>query len=194
MAKKKTESKKTSKKPFKMPSFKLSSQQKLVAGSFLAIFGILLFIAFVSFFFTGEADQSSISNFASRETISKNWLSKSGAWLSDFFIHRGFGISSFIFSVLIFLSGVYVLMDIDKTKLRKHWFWGLLVMIWLSTFFGFFVDLNDNLGGAIGFEINTYLQDYIGAIGTSLTLLFFLITYLAIGKYTSVRSDIIIFL
>ncbi|PKQ45552.1 DNA translocase FtsK [Confluentibacter flavum] len=180
MAKKKTETKKTPKKPYKMPSFKLSSQQKLVLGSFLAIFGILLFIAFVSFFFTGEADQSSLSNFASRDTVSKNWLSKSGAWLSDFFIHRGFGISSFIFSVLIFLSGLYVLMDIDKAKLRKHWFWGLIVIIWLSVFFGFFVSLNDNLGGAIGFELNSYLQDYIGIIGTILVLLFCLIAYLAI--------------
>lgn len=180
MAKKKTETKKAPKKPFKMPSFKLSSQQKLVAGSFLAIFGVLLFIAFISFFFTGEADQSSLSDFASRETVSKNWLSKSGAWLSDFFIHRGFGVSSFIFSVLIFISGIYILMDIDKTKLRKNWFWGLLVIIWLSTFFGFFVNINDNLGGTIGFEINSYLQDYIGFIGTTLLLLFCLITYLAI--------------
>src|SRR5690606_25299629 len=180
MAKKKTETKKAPKKPFKMPSFKLSSQQKLVFGSFLVIFGILLFIAFISFFFTGEADQSSLVDFTSRQTPSKNWLSKSGAWLSDFFIHRGFGASSIILSVLIFLSGVFVLMDIEKSKLRKHWFWGLLVMIWLSTFFGFFVNINDNLGGAIGFEINSYLQDYIGIIGTALLLLFGLITYLAI--------------
>jgi S-DNA-T family DNA segregation ATPase FtsK/SpoIIIE len=180
MAKKKTETKRAPKKPFKMPSFKLSSQQKLVAGSFLAIFGVLLFIAFISFFFTGEADQSSLSDFASRDTVSKNWLSKSGAWLSDFFIHRGFGVSSFILSVLIFISGLYILMDIDKTKLRKNWFWGLLVIIWLSTFFGFFVNINDNLGGTIGFEINSYLQDYIGFIGTTLLLLFCLITYLAI--------------
>jgi S-DNA-T family DNA segregation ATPase FtsK/SpoIIIE len=180
MAKKKTETKRAPKKPFKMPSFKLSSQQKLVAGSFLAIFGVLLFIAFISFFFTGEADQSSLSDFASRDTVSKNWLSKSGAWLSDFFIHRGFGVSSFILSVLIFISGLYILMDIDKAKLRKNWFWGLLVMIWISTFFGFFVNINDNLGGTIGFEINSYLQDYIGFIGTALLLLFCLITYLAI--------------
>lgn len=180
MAKKKTETKKAPKKPFKMPSFKLSSQQKLVFGSFLVIFGILLFIAFISFFFTGEADQSSLVDFTSRETPSKNWLSKSGAWLSDFFIHRGFGVSSFIFAVLIFISGVYVLMDIDKANLRRHWFWGLIVIVWISTFFGFFVNVNDNLGGVIGFEINSFLQDYIGMIGTVLLLLFCLITYLAI--------------
>src|SRR5690606_12467866 len=69
---------------------------------------------------------------------------------------------------------------ISKAKLRRHWFWGILIIIWFSTLFGFFVDLNDNLGGIVGFEVNTFLQDYIGKIGTILLLLFGLITYLAI--------------
>ncbi|MFV9550807.1 DNA translocase FtsK 4TM domain-containing protein [Algibacter sp. PT7-4] len=180
MAKSKTKAKKAPRKKIKAPSFKLSSQQKLVLGSFLAITGLLLFIAFVSYLFTGEADQSTLSNFTSREVKPKNWLSKSGAWLSDFFIQRGFGVASFIFSGLTFLSGVYVLMNINKTKLRKHWFWGILIIIWLSILLGFFGNKNDILGGTIGFELNHFLQDYIGKIGTILLLLFGLITYLAI--------------
>lgn len=180
MAKSKPKTKKSPRKKFKLPSFKLSSQQKLVLGSFLVIFGIILCIAFISFFFTGEADQSSLSNFASRNTDTQNWLSKTGSWLSDFFIQRGFGVASFIFSGLIFLSGVYVLMNLKKSKLRKHWFWGTLIVIWLSIFLGFFKNKSDILGGTIGFEINSFLQDYIGKIGTSLLLLFGLITYLAI--------------
>ncbi|MGA1226012.1 MAG: DNA translocase FtsK [Tamlana sp.] len=180
MAKSKPKTKKLPRKKFKLPSFKLSSQQKLVLGSFLVIFGIILCIAFISFFFTGEADQSSLSKFASRNTDTQNWLSKTGAWLSDFFIQRGFGVASFIFSGLIFLSGVYVLMNLKKSKLRKHWFWGTLIVIWLSIFLGFFKNKSDILGGTIGFEINSFLQDYIGKIGTSLLLLFGLITYLAI--------------
>ncbi|WP_341216196.1 DNA translocase FtsK [uncultured Wocania sp.] len=200
MAKKKTKTNKTPKRKIKKPNLKLSSQQKLVLGSFLVILGILLCIAFISFFFTGEADQSSLSNFTSREAETQNWLSKSGAWLSDLFIQRGFGVASFIFSGLIFLSGVYVLMDIAKAKLRKHWFWGILVIIWLSVLFGFFGNKNDILGGTIGFEINIFLQDYIGKIGTSLLLLFGLITYLAIRfkvtfqsitkLFTSAKKDI----
>ncbi|GAA4898545.1 DNA translocase FtsK [Flaviramulus aquimarinus] len=178
MAKSKT--KKAPKKKTKSPSFKLSSQQKLVLGSFLVIIGLLLFISFISFLFTGEADQSTLSDFTSRDIKTKNWLSKSGAWLSDFFIQRGFGIASFIFSGLVFLSGVYVLMNINKEKLRKHWFWGILIVIWLSILLGFFGNKSDILGGTIGFEINGFLQDYIGKIGTSLLLLFGLITYLAI--------------
>ncbi|WOD43771.1 DNA translocase FtsK [Hwangdonia lutea] len=188
MAKKKTKSNKAPKRKIKKPDFKLSSQQKLVLGSFLVILGILLCIAFISFFFTGEADQSSLSNFTNRESETQNWLSKSGAWLSDLFIQRGFGVASFIFSGLLFLSGVYVLMDIAKAKLRKHWFWGLFIMIWVAILFGFFGDKNDILGGTVGFEINMFLQDYIGKIGTSLLLLFGLITYLAIRFKVTFQS------
>lgn len=176
---KRTKTKKPTKSKFKTPSFKLTNQQKLVFGSFLVIFGIILCVSFISFFFTGKADQSTLSNFASRDTEAQNWLSKIGAWLSDFFIHRGFGISAFIVSGLVFLSGIYVLMDINRAKLRKHWFWGILIMIWCSVLLGFFASKNDILGGTIGFEVNSFLQDYIGKIGTSFLLLFGLITYLA---------------
>ncbi|KJD33599.1 cell division protein FtsK [Tamlana nanhaiensis] len=180
MAKRKPKTKKTPRKTFKLPSFKLSNQQKLVLGSFLVIFGIILCIAFISFFFTGEADQSNLTHFTNRNTETKNWLSKTGAWLSDLFIQRGFGVASFIFSGLIFLSGIYVLMNLNTAKLRKHWFWGTLIVIWLSILFGFFKTNTDILGGTVGFELNSFLQDYIGKIGTSLLLLFGLITYLAI--------------
>ncbi|MFG6687493.1 DNA translocase FtsK [Mariniflexile sp. HNIBRBA6329] len=180
MAKKKNDTNKSPRKQFKMPSFKLSNQQKLVFGSFLVIFGFILFMAFLSFFFTGEADQSGVSDFASRDVKTENWVSKSGAWLSDFFIQRGFGVSSFIIAGLIFLSGIYVLMNLSKAKLRTHWFWGMLIVIWLSILFGFFGNSYGILGGTIGFEVNMYLQDYIGKIGTSLLLLFGLITYLAV--------------
>ncbi len=176
----KTKTKKPTPSKFKKPDFTLSSQQKLVFGSFLVMFGIILCIAFISFFFTGKADQSTLSEFTSRSVVTENWLSKVGAWLSDVCIQRGFGVAAFILSGLVFLSGVYVLMNINKTKLRTHWFWGLLIMIWVAVFFGFFTSKNTVLAGVVGFEINSFLQDYIGKIGTALLLLFGLITYLAI--------------
>jgi len=180
MAKKKTKTTNSSKPKLKVPSFKLTNQQKLVLGSFLVLLGLLLFIAFVSFLFTGKADQSTLTEFTSRDVKPQNWLNKTGAWLSDFFIQRGFGIASFIFAGLIFLSGVFVLTNSSTKKLRKHWFWGTLIVIWLAIFFGFFTEKLDILGGTIGFEMNLFLQDYLGKIGTSLLLVFFLITYLAI--------------
>ena len=188
MAKKTTKKKTTTKaKPkekakakFKKPSFKLSSQQKLIFGSFLIILGLLLFISFLSFVFTGKEDQSVLNGFPERSTEYKNWASQLGAWVSEFFITKGFGLPSFIFAGLLFLSGVYVTLNLNKVKLRKHWIWGTLIVIWLSILFGFFTHKYDLLGGTIGFEMNQFFQDYIGKIGTILLLVFGLIAYLAI--------------
>jgi len=179
MAKKRATKKK--RKPLlKKPSLALTNQQKLIFGSLLLILGILLCIAFLSFFFTGQADQSILTEFSSREVKAQNWLNKFGAWVSDLFIHRGFGIASFVFSGLIFISGIYVLLNIKKSRLARHWFWGTLVVIWTSILFGFFAHNKPLLSGTIGFEMNDFLQDYIGKIGTSLLLLLGLIFYLAV--------------
>ncbi|TYB76444.1 DNA translocase FtsK [Bizionia myxarmorum] len=200
MAKKKTNTTKTTKPKVKAPRFKLSNQQKLVLGSFLMIAGVLLFIAFVSYFFTGNNDQSTLSEFTNKAVESDNWLNKLGAWVSDFFIYRGFGVASFIFAGLILLSGVFVLINGNKSKLFKHWFWSVLIIIWISILFGFFSEKWNVLGGTIGFEMNAYLQVYLGKIGTALLLFFGLIIYLAIrfrmtfdtfkNMFSAVKKDI----
>jgi len=56
MARKSTH--KTTQKRFSKFNFTLSNSQRLVMGSFLVISGILLFIALLSYFFTGESDQT----------------------------------------------------------------------------------------------------------------------------------------
>ena len=136
MAKKKTSKKSTSRK-VKKPSFKLSNQQKLIFGSLLLIIGIYLFIAFLSFLFTGKNDQSILSEFPSRAVDADNWVSTIGANLSHFFIYKGFGVASFMFSGLIFLSGIHVLLNLNKAKLWRHWFWGTIIVIWSSILLGF---------------------------------------------------------
>ncbi len=186
MAKKKTKAKSSTtttpktKKTYRNFGIKLSNQQKLIFGSLLVILGALLFIAFLSFFFTGKADQSTLTEIGTRDVIAENWLNKLGAWVSHFFIMDGFGVSAFIFAGLIFMSGIYVTLNINKAKLRSHWIWGTLIAIWLSIFFGFFSHKYDTLGGTIGFEMNSFFQDYIGIIGTALLLFFGLIIYAAV--------------
>ncbi|WP_034059186.1 FtsK/SpoIIIE family DNA translocase [Lacinutrix jangbogonensis] len=189
MAKAKAKPKTTKKKrSFKRPSIKLTSQQKLIFGSLLALLGILIFIAFLSFLFTGKVDQSVLSELPSRTTETQNWASQSGAWISHLFIQSGFGIASFIFSGLVFISGIYILLDLKKAKLFKHWFWGTLIIIWTSILLGFAIPKIGLLSGVIGFELNIFLQSYIGKAGVVLLLIFGLITYLAIRfKFTPER-------
>lgn len=179
MAKKKAKSKKTTASSRKI-SLKLNRQQKVVFGSFLMLFGLALIIAFISFLFNWQADQSVLNEFTNREAEAQNWLSKFGAMVSDFFIYKGFGIASFTIAFLIFLSGIYLFLGYSNNNLRKFWFWGTLVMIWFSIFFGFFAGSYAILGGRIGFEMNDFLQDYLGFFGTLLLMIFLFIAYLAL--------------
>ncbi len=178
MPKKKASTRKTKSTKIKKPGFKFTRQHKVVLGSFLMLLGIGLLIAFISFLFNWQADQSTLQDFGNRELVAKNWMSKFGASISDFFIYNGFGLAAFILASLVTLSGIYLFFDFKLKNLFKFWFWGLLMMIWWAVFFGFFAENNAMLGGRVGFEINDYLQDYIGFIGTALLLTFMLISYL----------------
>lgn len=180
MAKKKTKStatSKTAKKVRKPISLKLSKQQKIVLGSFLFFLGIALFISFVSYLFNWKTDQSTISQLGDREVPAANLLSKFGASISHAIMYKGFGIASFILSFLLTVTGVYYFFDYEKKNLRKYWFWGILVMLWLAVFFGFFKENNDILGGMVGFEVNDFFQDYLGFIGAAFLMAFLAIIY-----------------
>ena len=171
---------KTPKKRISKINLTLTSSQRLVMGSFLIIIGVLLFTALLSYLFTGENDQSALDEFTNRATQTENWLSKIGAWISELLIYKGFGITSFIFSGLILLSGVSVLANSSKNRLWRNWFWGTLIVIWGAILFGFAFHSAPKLGGSIGYELNILLQDYIGKIGTALLLVFGFITYIAL--------------
>ena len=180
MAKKKTKSAskpKTAKKPRKPISLVLSKQQKIVLGSFLFFFGVALFISFASFLFTWKADQSVLGEFTERDVPAANLLSKFGASISHFIMYKGFGIAAFILAFLVSVTGIYYFFDYAKSRLGKLWFWGILVMLWLAVFFGFFSDKNDILGGMVGFEINDFFQDYLGFIGAAFLMAFLAIIY-----------------
>jgi S-DNA-T family DNA segregation ATPase FtsK/SpoIIIE len=170
---KKTDSKSLAKKPWV-----LSKQYKIVLGSLLVLFSIALLLAFISFYIYGQVDQSAVNQLTDRNEVVQNWLGKFGAFLADVLIYKGFGIASFLFVRLFFLTGLFLILDISLRKLNNIWFWDLFVIIILSVLFGFFASSLPELGGTIGYELNLFSQDYIGKTGTLLLLLFGLIIYL----------------
>ena len=180
MTQKNKKATKNSLKQRKKTSFKLSKQQTIIWGVFLFLLGIALFLSIISYLFNWQADQSLIGNLTSRDLSTQNWLNTFGANIGELFVYDGFGVPSIIVSFLITLTGVYYFFDFKKFKIAKYWFWGSLMMIWLSIFFGFFSNINPLFSGVIGYEINDVLQDYLGLIGAVLLLTFLLITYLVI--------------
>ena len=155
----------------------LSSAKRLFIGSSLAILSIFLFVSFVSYFFTGEIDQSNLYSFSDKNITNSNSLGKIGAIISDFFIYKGFGVSSIIISFLIFLSSLHVLLEIKKRKLIKNWLWGFYLIFLFSIFFGL-VDYGNIYSGIIGYEIVSFLNVYINSIGVVFLLVFMSLLYL----------------
>lgn len=173
-----TSNDKSDSKSVNKKTWEISKQHKIVLGCLLVLFSIALLVAFVSFFIYGHIDQSAVQELSNRKEIVQNWLGKFGAYLADLIIYRGFGIASFLFVRLFFLTGMYLLLDLSIKKLKGVWFWDLFVIIIISILFGFFATSVPELGGTIGYELNILLQDYIGNTGTLLVLVFGLIIYL----------------
>ena len=183
MAKRKTSTKtplnSSDKKPNIFAFFK-TRQAQTILGSFLILFSAFLCIAFISFFFNWQEDQSTLTELADKTVRSKNLLGKIGASLSNFFIYKGFGIAAFIITFQVFLTGFYILIKKKFAALILSWNWSLIVMLWISISLGFVHSKYALLSGIVGFEINEYLQAFIGKTGLTILLTFFLIAYLVI--------------
>lgn len=182
MAKKKKTITKTERKPRfqKIKSFFGNRQTQTILGSFAVLFAVFLIISFFSYFFNWQEDQSQLANFSDKNTSVKNLLGKIGATISHFFIYDGFGISSIYIPFLLFFSGIAIFLKGSLKSVRKYWGWGILAMIWLSVAIGFVSSNNQLLPGIIGYELNSYLQQFLGKTGLLLVLLFLLISYLVI--------------
>jgi DNA segregation ATPase FtsK/SpoIIIE, S-DNA-T family len=158
-------------------SWEMSKQHKTILGCLLILFSIALLVAFVSFYVYGQEDQSAVLELTDRTETVKNWLGKFGAFLANLIVYKGFGLASFLFVRLFFLTGIFLVLGISSRKLKNIWFWDLFVMINLSVLLGFFATSLPELGGTIGYELNILLQDYIGKTGTLLLLLFGIVVY-----------------
>jgi S-DNA-T family DNA segregation ATPase FtsK/SpoIIIE len=69
------------------------------------------------------------------------------------------------------LTGIFLILGISANRLKGIWFWDLFAIIVLSVLFGFFATSVPELGGTVGYELNLFLQDYIGKTGTLLILI-----------------------
>ena len=108
-----TPDKKSNSNAVEKKSWTFTKQHKIVLGSLLVLFSIALLLAFVSFYLYGQADQSAVYQLSDRNETVQNWLGKFGAYLADLMVYKGFGIASFIFVRLFFLTGVFLVLDIS---------------------------------------------------------------------------------
>jgi S-DNA-T family DNA segregation ATPase FtsK/SpoIIIE len=80
-------------------------------------------------------------------------------------IYRWFGLSSFGFTFLLFISGVKVLFNVTLVPIQKSYARVLLLTVWTSIFLGYFAGTANYLGGSFGYYVNEWLALSLGRFG-----------------------------
>jgi len=183
--------KKSSKKPGKTNSENLKTEKeekvsfkelardertwKIIGAVSLAI-SILLFIAFVSYFFTWKEDQDKVqrgglSILMDDNIIVSNLLGRLGAVVSHFFIYKGFGIASLLICTFFFIIGVNLLFNRKVWSVWRNVRYVTIGMVVLSVCLAFlFASADFSYGGAVGKMIVQWLERFLGLIGTGALL------------------------
>ena len=156
------------------------SKFKVVFGYILLFSSLVLFTSFISYIFNWKIDQSNVNMIFDRDVEVENLLGKTGAYISHLFIYKLFGISSFILPIILFVSSYYILFNKKIFDLFGKINWLLLLLIWTTILSGYLRSYLPVQSGLVGFEVNLFLESYIGSIGILLILTFSLIISIAI--------------
>lgn len=179
----------------------INDKTGFVLGIVLLCLALYVLVAFISYFSTGEADQSLVTALRPGEIenstkVFQNSCGSVGALLSYFLIARCFGIPAFIIPLYIILCGVRMIKAYEKINLWK-WFFGMaLIMVWSSITFAKFLTplMGDNIfnpGGDHGAFVVEYVGNIIGSPGLiailAITMIAFL-TYLTSETITVIKK------
>ena len=156
---------------------------RFIIGLCLLIVSLYLIISFVSNVFTGRIDQSGVQN--DTLTHAANYGGKLGAYISNYFMDRCFGVFSILIPVFTLLAGVK-LMGSYRVRLWK-WFLNFsIVMIWGSVFVTLITDVlpqsftnyfSFRLGGGHGTYVAHFLNSELGTTGAWLAVIVTLVFY-----------------
>ena len=172
-----------------------------IFGFVLLLLAVYVTIAFVSYFSTGQADQSLLLDRRPGELLNthqeyQNSCGSIGAVISYFFISRCFGLSAFIIPVLMALIGLRMMHAYNNINLLKWFLCLVILMVWCSVTFAKFLtpimgDQVFNPGGDHGMFCCQFLENIIGSPGLTAVLglvAILFLTYLTTETITVIRK------
>jgi S-DNA-T family DNA segregation ATPase FtsK/SpoIIIE len=170
------------------PAFYRDKKFHAASGLFLIVLSLYLMIAFLSFLFTGKADQSVVeaafdTGIKASGEETENWLGLLGAMASYLFIYRWFGLASMLIPPLLFIVGFRILFRKELLSAYRSFKFVSFFLVWTSLLFGYIVLRQDGpspwgfLGGGVGYEL-AVLSDSLIGWGTLLLLIFSLLVFL----------------
>ena len=162
--------------------FKDQNNQKIFSAV-LILTSLYLLIAFVSFFFQWQSDDSLVSGKDLSDIITDNKINNSigglGAYIANLFVKLWFGLAAFFIPLFSLLAGLKIL-GLKKYSLSSFIFNGILGMLIIPIFIRHFFGGTITAGG-IGIYTNELMSSAIGNLGTSLLLITISIVYIAIS-------------
>lgn len=180
----------------------INSRFVKISGLFFLLLSVLFLVAFTSYLFTWQQDQSYVSAAnggwsnlfkTTRELMEKgvknpvvaNWVGKFGALLSNQFIFEWFGIASFVFVLVFFVLGYRLLFRVRLMSIGKMLAYSFFSLIFISVTLGFLhaflSDTPNYLEGNFGYWTARLLNAQIGQTGTGSILVFAGLTLLVIA-------------
>lgn len=147
-----------------------------IAGAVSLFISILLFIAFISYFFTWKEDQDKVFRGSAvlfdDELKVSNLLGRFGAFISHFFIYKGFGVASMLICSFFFIVGINLLTGRKIYSVWRNLRYVLVGLLVFSVGFGFLFASSDfPYGGGVGEMISNWLSRFLGTLGTAALLL-----------------------
>ncbi|MCR9017128.1 FtsK/SpoIIIE family DNA translocase [Aquiflexum gelatinilyticum] len=176
----------------------------LAIGIILMSFSVFLFFAFLSYIFSGKADQSLVvsemeEGIRTTASEARNWLGLFGAKMSDIFIRKWFGLAAFLLPPYLFFLGFKMAFKKSLVSLSRYSGFALFFAFWIGLVTGYFVQLADGfstlgyISGGFGFELGLLADEFLGW-GTIIliigSLLVFIIFYFNINQLDWISNPI----
>ncbi|MDX9920019.1 MAG: DNA translocase FtsK 4TM domain-containing protein [Paludibacter sp.] len=175
--------------------FVFDERTRFVAGILMLLGVLYVAMAFISYFFTGAADQSKLdlpmSELRQMRYEIHNWTSVTGAVIAENFMHHWFGVSSFAILYFGIMTGLRLL-KVKTSPLWKSFFHASFWLIWLSVTLGFALNpyVKDYLffapGGHHGEMVSNYIVSFVGFPGTIMILSAVLLIYSIISSKATI--------
>ena len=158
---------------------------QLTVGLFLLLVSAFIFIACVSYLFTGKADQSVVESggvMMERGREAANCMKLWGAIASHYLIFRWFGIAAFLIPPYLFLLGYRIVFGKALMPLSRTLAFVVFFLFWTSLLMGSLVKGGDGVSewgfysGGIGYSLAVIFDNLMG-FGTLLFLVFSLLVF-----------------
>ena len=178
----------------------------LAIGVLLMLLSVGLLVAFVSYLFSGPADQSLIGTDEAVKEVGKdvqNWVGLLGAHVAHVFMFRWFGIGALGLPLVVFLAGFKLTSGREPLPLARTTQAVLFLAVWLSLVLGYVVMSTGTVStasvwcGGLGYEVNRLLYGLLGFgsivllafMGFVFALFFFNISSLSIFDRTEASDS-----